>query len=65
MNLRSRTTYVIGVILALALVLCIQWMLGGEARLKITGAFAAGFLAGMLSMYIRLVVVERSQSTGR
>jgi hypothetical protein len=37
---------------------CIQWFLGGEAHFKIVGVFALGFLAGMLSMYIRLAVIE-------
>ena len=57
-RLHTRTACVIGVVIALALVLCIQWFLGGEAHFKIVGVFALGFLAGMLSMYIRLAVIE-------
>lgn len=57
-RLHMRTAYVIGVIIALAPLLCIQWLLGGEAHCEIVGVFALGFLAGMFSMYIRLAVIE-------
>lgn len=44
--------YVIGVIIVLVLVNCIQWYVGGEARLKGMELFSTGFLMGMLAMYI-------------
>ena len=64
-RLHTRTAYVLGLVIALALVLCIQWFLGGEAHFKIAGVFALGFLAGMLSIYIRLAVIESLQDPYR
>lgn len=54
------TGYVIGVVVALSVVLCIAWFTGGAQRFKAVGAFAIGFLAGMLSMYIKLRIVGRT-----
>lgn len=45
--------YAIGVIVALAVMLALTWLSGGEARFKTALVFALGFLAGMLSMYIK------------
>ncbi len=44
--------YVIGVIIALVLVNYISWLVGGEAKLKSVELLSAGFLLGMLAMYI-------------
>ena len=44
--------YVIAVVIVLALVNCLHWYLGGEARLKTVGSFSIGFMLGMLAMYI-------------
>ena len=60
MNSQSLTGYVIGVLVALSVVLCIAWFAGGASRLKTVAIFAAGFLAGMLSMYIKLRIVGRT-----
>ncbi len=54
----SLTGYVIGVVIALAV--CIAWFAGGAPRFKTVAAFAIGFLAGMLSMYIKLRIVSRT-----
>ena len=45
--------YAIGVVVALAVMLALVWAVGGEARVKTALAFALGFLAGMLSLYIK------------
>jgi len=44
--------YVIGVIIVLALINYIAWSVGGEAKLQVFKLFSAGFLLGMLAMYI-------------
>ncbi len=48
--------WVVGVIIALAVVNCISWSLGGTARLKTMEVFSGGFLLGMLAMYIAVHV---------
>jgi hypothetical protein len=45
--------YAIGVVVALALMVAATWAVGGEARFKIALVFALGFLAGMLSMFVK------------
>jgi len=49
----SLIRYGIGVVVALALMLAVTWAVGGEARFKTALVFALGFLAGMLSMFIK------------
>ena len=44
--------YVVGVIIALAVVNGIAWFVGGAAKLRSLELFSAGFLFGMLAMYI-------------
>lgn len=44
--------YVLGVIVVLALVNCIAWFVGGQAKLTRFAIFSGGFLIGMLAMYI-------------
>lgn len=44
--------YVVGVIVALAIINYIAWSVGGAARLKSFELLSAGFLLGMLAMYI-------------
>ncbi|HLW48623.1 MAG TPA: hypothetical protein VKW09_12755 [bacterium] len=44
--------YVVGVIVVLSIVNVIAWFTGGAAKLKATELFSAGFLLGMLAMYI-------------
>jgi hypothetical protein len=45
--------YAVGVVVALAVMLVLTRVVGGEARFKTALVFALGFLAGMLSMYIK------------
>jgi hypothetical protein len=49
----SLLPYAIGVVVALAVMLALTWVVGGEARFKPALVFAAGFLVGSLSMYIK------------
>ena len=42
----------IGVVIALAIVNLLAWLTGGKARLTQTAVFSAGFLFGMLAMFI-------------
>ena len=44
--------YVIGVIVALAIVNYISWLIGGSTRLQEVEWVSMGFLLGMLAMYI-------------
>jgi len=54
------TGYVMGIVVALSFVLCIAWFSGGASDFKTVAAFAMGFLAGMLSMVIKLRIVGRT-----
>jgi hypothetical protein len=45
--------YAIGVVVALAVMLVLTRVVGGEARFKSAVVFALGFLTGMLSLYIK------------
>jgi hypothetical protein len=49
----SLARYAIGVVAALAVMLVLTWLVAGEAHVKTSLVFALGFLAGMLSMYIK------------
>ena len=44
--------YVVGVIIALAIINYIAWSVGGAAKLHGFELLSAGFLLGMLAMYI-------------
>lgn len=44
--------YIVGVIVVLAIINYIAWSVGGEAKLKSFELLSAGFLLGMLAMYI-------------
>ena len=46
------TRYIIGVLVAWVIVLCLSWIFGGAERFRFVAAFCAGFLFGMLAMYI-------------
>jgi len=52
------TRYVIGVVIVLAIVVCIAWVMGGSARAWKVSHFAAAFLLGMLAMYIAMRVYK-------
>ena len=44
--------YVVGVIVALAVVNYIAWLTGGDTKLHTSELVSTGFLLGMLAMYI-------------
>jgi hypothetical protein len=48
----SLWVYVIGVIIALAIVNWLAWLVGGAAQLGTAELVSLGFLLGMLAMYI-------------
>jgi hypothetical protein len=48
----SLTRYVTAVFVVIAGVLCIAWFIGSEEQFKRMAVFFAGFLVGMLAMYI-------------
>jgi hypothetical protein len=52
MQRRPLWVYVIGVIIALAIVNYIAWLTGGEMKLRTSELVSTGFLLGMLAMYI-------------
>ena len=52
--------YVIGVIVAWAIVLCVAWFVGGQADVRTFGFVCAGFLLGMLAMYIAVHLYRRN-----
>ncbi len=51
-NKKSLLWYVVGVIVVMVVVLCIRWLIGGEPSVQTIEIFCAGFLLGMLGMYI-------------
>ena len=55
--MKTLTPYVVGVVIALAIAVSIVWYVGGPARARATIVFALGFLAGMLSMYIKMRIL--------
>ena len=52
MNKRPLWVYVIGVLVALGIVNYIAWLTGGAAKLNTSMLVSAGFLLGMLAIYI-------------
>ena len=46
------SAYVIGVVIALAVVNCIVWFIGGAEESQSVELVSLGFLLGMLAMYI-------------
>ena len=48
--------YVVGVIIVLVLINYIAWLVGGEVKLQSFELLSAGFLLGMLAMYIAVHV---------
>jgi hypothetical protein len=46
------TRYVIGVLVVWAIILCFTWFIGGRNNFRTFALFCAGFLIGMLAMYI-------------
>ena len=55
MNTRKKRPlwrYVVGVLIALAIVNVLAYLTGGDAKLHTSGLVSLGFLLGMLAMYI-------------
>ena len=52
--MKSLTIFFIGVVVALALVLCITYFIKGGAKFNNTIIFVAGFVIGMLTLYIKI-----------
>jgi len=52
MKKRPLWVYVIGVIVALAVVNYIAWLTGADTKLHMSELVSVGFLLGMLAMYI-------------
>jgi uncharacterized membrane protein len=46
------TRFVIGVLVVLAIILCFRWFIGGRPFFSTVAIFCAGYLIGMLAMYI-------------
>jgi hypothetical protein len=46
------TRYVIGVLIVWAIILCSAWFMRGRKNFRTLALFCAGFLIGMLAMYI-------------
>jgi hypothetical protein len=46
------TRYVIAVLIVWAIILCSTWFMGGGKNFRTLALFCAGFLIGMLAMYI-------------
>jgi len=58
MNKVPLTRYVIGVVVVLAIVICIAWFIGGSGRAWKLSHFAAAFLLGMLAMYVAMHIYK-------
>jgi len=52
--MKTLTGFFIGVVVALAAVLCITYFIKGGAKFSSTVIFVAGFLIGMLTLYIKI-----------
>ena len=50
--MRTLTSYGIAVIVVFSVLLAIRWLAGNPPRLDSLGVFSAGFILGMLGMYI-------------
>jgi len=52
--MKTLTVFFIGVAIALALVLCITFFIKGGVKFNSTVIFVAGFVIGMLTLYIKM-----------
>ena len=52
--MHSLTTFFIGVVIALAVVLCITYFIKGGVKFNSTAIFVVGFVIGMLTLYIKV-----------
>jgi hypothetical protein len=53
-------SYFIGVVIAMAFVLCAAWFKGGVEPAKTVGIFFLGWVAGATSMFIKARLVYKS-----
>lgn len=51
------TTFFIGIAIALIVVLCITFFINDGSKFKMTAVFVAGFVIGMLTMYIKMKLI--------
>ncbi len=52
--MHSLTSFFVGVVVALAIVLCITYFIKGGTRFNSTLIFVGGFVIGMLTLYIKV-----------
>jgi hypothetical protein len=52
--MKTLTVFFIGVAIALTVVLCITFFIKGGAKFNSTLIFVAGFVIGMLTLYIKV-----------
>lgn len=52
--MHTLTIFFTGIAVALALVLCITYFINGGAKFNSTLIFVAGFVIGMLTLYIKV-----------
>ena len=52
--MHTLTTFFIGIVIALAIVLCITYFIKGGTRFNSTLIFVAGFAVGMITLYIKV-----------
>jgi hypothetical protein len=52
--MQTLTTFFIGVAIALFIVLCLTYFIKGGAKFNSTLIFVAGFVIGMLTLYIKI-----------
>ena len=58
MNKPALSTYVIAVVIVFAIIIVVSWLTGNRAFTKKILIFSAGFLMGMLAMYIAMHVYQ-------
>ena len=51
---RTLTTYVIAVVIVMAILIGIRWLIGGSQAAEKMLIFSAGFLFGMIAIYIAM-----------
>lgn len=56
MKSHALATYVVAVVIVLALLNVATWLVAGPSRLHTIAAFSGGFLMGMLAMWIAVHV---------
>ncbi len=52
--MHTLTTFFIGIVVALVIVLCLTYFINGGAKFNGALIFVAGFVIGMLTLYIKV-----------